>query len=71
VEAMIRTSKALHIENVVVQNIFIYSTSVTLALGIAWLSFNYYEDYFLKLKGKKFTTDVIPVINRKAVQQPA
>jgi peptidoglycan/LPS O-acetylase OafA/YrhL len=65
VELMIRTAKALKIENVVAQNLFIYSTSITLALGIAWLSYNYYEGYFLKQKEKKITNTFVSVLKMK------
>lgn len=56
VEGMIRLSNAWGIENLVFQNVFIYVTSFTLALLIAYLSFHYYEAYFLKLKDKKFAS---------------
>ncbi|MDB5275833.1 MAG: acyltransferase [Ferruginibacter sp.] len=69
VELMIRTAKAWHIENLVAQNLFIYSSSVTLALGIAWFSFNYYEAYFLRLKDRKFSTPATGLMKMKAVQQ--
>jgi peptidoglycan/LPS O-acetylase OafA/YrhL len=65
VELMIRTAKALKIENVVAQNLFIYSTSITLALVIAWLSYNYYEGYFLKQKEKKITNTFVSVLKMK------
>ena len=55
VELMLRSSRALGINNLVVQNIFVYTTSISLALLIAYLSFHYYETYFLKMKDKKFS----------------
>lgn len=57
VELMLRTSKALHIENLVAQNVFVYTTSVTLALLLAYISFHYYESYFLRMKDKKFSQE--------------
>ena len=57
VELMIYCSKQLGIQQVALQNVFIYTTSITLAIGIAYLSFNYYEAYFLKLKDNKFSVD--------------
>ena len=54
VELMLRSSRAMGIENTTMLNVFVYSTSLTLALMLAWLSFNYYEKYFLKMKDKKF-----------------
>jgi peptidoglycan/LPS O-acetylase OafA/YrhL len=51
---MIRSTGALKINNIVAQNVFIYSTSITLALLLAYLSFHYYEGYFLKLKDRNF-----------------
>lgn len=71
VEMMIRLSKVLHIDNVIAQNIFIYSGAVALALGLAWLSFNYYEARFLRLKDRKFSTTPEMMIKIKTVQQPA
>jgi len=56
VEAMIRTSGALKINNLLAQNLFIYTTSIALALLLAYVSFHYYEAYFLKLKDKKFAS---------------
>ncbi|HEX2847698.1 MAG TPA: acyltransferase [Chitinophagaceae bacterium] len=38
-------------DNLVVQNILIYVLSICVTVGIAWLSFRYFESYFLKLKG--------------------
>ncbi|MGN6292491.1 MAG: acyltransferase family protein [Chitinophagaceae bacterium] len=38
-------------DNLVVQNILIYLLSICITVGIAWLSFRYFESYFLKLKG--------------------
>lgn len=57
VELMIYFSKQLGIQQVVLQNMFIYTTSITLAIGLAYISFNYYEAYFLKLKDNKFSAD--------------
>jgi len=37
--------------NLVIQNILIYLLSISVTVGIAWLSFRYFESYFLKLKG--------------------
>jgi peptidoglycan/LPS O-acetylase OafA/YrhL len=56
---MIYCSKQLGIQQVILQNAFIYTTSITLAIGLAYVSFNYYEAYFLKLKDKKFSVDAI------------
>jgi peptidoglycan/LPS O-acetylase OafA/YrhL len=66
VELMIRTTQALGITNVFVQNIFIYSTAITLALLLAYVSFNYYEGYFLKLKDKKFSVKPVPKLQLEA-----
>jgi peptidoglycan/LPS O-acetylase OafA/YrhL len=54
---MLLASNALGIQNLWVENVFVYSTSIALALGMAWLSFTYYESYFLKLKDKKYSSD--------------
>jgi peptidoglycan/LPS O-acetylase OafA/YrhL len=71
VDMMIRLTKALHIDNVIVQNVFIYSGAITLALGLAWLSFNYYEARFLRLKDRKFSTTPNVPVKIKTVQLPA
>ena len=55
VELMLRTVRALGIKNLVAQNLFVYTTSITLALLLAYVSFHYYEAYFLKMKDKKFS----------------
>ncbi len=60
VELMLRTSRAIGITNVVIQNLFIYTTSISLALLVAYLSFHYYESYFLKMKDKKFAVTTNP-----------
>ncbi|MFM2359182.1 MAG: hypothetical protein RLY16_1175 [Bacteroidota bacterium] len=54
VELMIRSTQWLGIEKIAYQNIFIYSGSLVLAILLAYLSFHYYEAYFLKLKDKKY-----------------
>jgi peptidoglycan/LPS O-acetylase OafA/YrhL len=56
---MLLSSRAMGINNLVVENLFVYSTSIALALGMAWISFTYYESYFLKLKDKKFGADAV------------
>lgn len=65
VELMLRAVKWLGIKNLLVQNIFIYSTSITLALLLAYLSFHYYESYFLKLKDKRFAVAAPTSLNLK------
>ena len=55
VELMIRTSRAIGIKNLVLENVFVYSTSISLALILAYVSFHYYESFFLKMKEKKFS----------------
>lgn len=54
VELMIRSTQKWGITNVLAQNLIIYSGAVVLAIGLAYLSFTYYEAYFLKMKEKKF-----------------
>ncbi|HTE25990.1 acyltransferase family protein [Flavitalea sp.] len=38
--------------NLIIQNILIYSLSVTLTILISWLSFKYVESFFLKIKSR-------------------
>lgn len=69
VELMLRTSRVLKIDNLVAQNLFIYCTAIPLSLLLAYLSFNYYESYFLKLKDKKFTITPYAVLNMETTQK--
>jgi peptidoglycan/LPS O-acetylase OafA/YrhL len=36
--------------NVVIQNILLYILSIGLTVLVSWLSFDYFESFFLKLK---------------------
>ncbi len=45
------------IDNSIVFNLYVYGTSLILSLIIAYLSYHYYESYFLKLKDKKFSSN--------------
>lgn len=58
IQLMLLTSRALGINNLALQNLFVYSTSIPLALLLAYLSFRYYESYFLKLKDKKLSANI-------------
>lgn len=55
VHLMIVTTQNLGIKSLFLQNLFIYTTSVALSILIAYLSFHYYESYFLRLKDRKYT----------------
>lgn len=70
VELMLRASRALGIDNLVVQNVFVYTTSIALALLLAYVSFHYYESYFLKMKDKKFSGTPTPTANSSSVAAP-
>jgi peptidoglycan/LPS O-acetylase OafA/YrhL len=48
-------SVKLEISNLLVQNLFIYGLTLPASILLAYLSFHYYETWFLKLKDKKFT----------------
>ena len=47
----------LQINSTLLQNILIYGLVIPLAIGLAYISFKYYESYFLKLKDKKYSTE--------------
>ncbi|PZR27831.1 MAG: hypothetical protein DI535_08775 [Citrobacter freundii] len=56
-------------DNLVLQNILIYLLSISTTVLMAWLSFNYFESYFLKLKGN-FSILKWRSKKAKAVEQP-
>ena len=54
VEFIIGMTNKLEIKSVLFQNIFIYGLSIPLSILLAYVSFHYFESWFLKLKDKKF-----------------
>jgi peptidoglycan/LPS O-acetylase OafA/YrhL len=45
----------LQITSFIYQNLFIYGLALPVAIGLAYLIFQYYESYFLKIKDKKYS----------------
>lgn len=65
VDLTLRAVRALEINNLLAQNLIIYSVSISLAFLLAYLSFHYFESHFLRMKNKKFS---VPVSTQMVVQ---
>jgi peptidoglycan/LPS O-acetylase OafA/YrhL len=66
VEFVVTYCRKFGIENVLFQNVFIYSIAISFSIALAYLSFHFYESHFLKLKDKKFATEAPAKLNLEA-----
>jgi peptidoglycan/LPS O-acetylase OafA/YrhL len=49
---VIALTRAFRVDNLIIQNVLIYCLSIILTILVSWLSFKYFEAFFLRLKAR-------------------